>query len=140
MYALNGSGRAAASLTAARVRADCAATYGIADADTIEDFPGDRTASHIHSVTVPGAAAGWADAVARWGSMPLSAVLEPAAILAETGFPVNQMCASGWQATASKLLSAGPYGRELLVADGADGFRAPHGERALPPSPAIFGG
>ena len=45
VYALNGSGRAAASLTSAKVREDCAKTYGIADPDSIEEFPGDRTAS-----------------------------------------------------------------------------------------------
>jgi gamma-glutamyltranspeptidase len=40
-------------------------------------------------VTVPGAAAGWADAVEAWGSgMPLSQVLAPAVALAEAGFPV----------------------------------------------------
>lgn len=45
VYALNGSGRAAASLTSAQVRADCAKTYGIEDPDSIEDFPGDRNAA-----------------------------------------------------------------------------------------------
>lgn len=45
VYALNGSGRSAASLTAAQVRADCAKSYGIEDADSIEEFPGDRNAS-----------------------------------------------------------------------------------------------
>jgi gamma-glutamyltranspeptidase len=45
VYALNGSGRAAASLTSAQVRADCAKTYGIGDPDSIEEFPGDRSAS-----------------------------------------------------------------------------------------------
>ena len=45
VYALNGSGRAAASLTTDQVRRDCAATYGIEDPDSISEFPGDRTAS-----------------------------------------------------------------------------------------------
>ena len=45
VYALNGSGRAAASLTSAQVRADCAKTYGIEDSDSIEEFPGDRNAA-----------------------------------------------------------------------------------------------
>ena len=126
VYALNGSGRAAASLTSAQVRADCAKTYGIADPDSIEDFPGDRSAAHIHSVTVPGAADGWASAVAKWGKLSLAEVLEPAAVLAEEGFPVSQWCSKGWGST--HLLDAGPYGKELLVPDGSAerGFRAPH--------------
>jgi hypothetical protein len=45
VYALNGSGRAAASLTSAQVRADCAKTYGIKDPDSIVEFPGDRSAA-----------------------------------------------------------------------------------------------
>ena len=118
-------GRAAASLTTDQVRRDCAATYGIEDPDSISEFPGDRTASHIHSVTVPGAAAGWADAVERWGSMPLSEILEPAAVLAEEGFPVNQSCSHGWVSSVEKLLAASPNGAQVLVADGSGGHRAP---------------
>ena len=125
VYALNGSGRAAASLTTDQVRRDCAATYGIEDPDSISEFPGDRTASHIHSVTVPGAAAGWADAVERWGSMPLSEILEPAAVLAEEGFPVNQSCSHGWVSAVEKLLGASPNGAQVLVPDGSGGHRAP---------------
>ncbi|MHA2315766.1 MAG: gamma-glutamyltransferase, partial [Candidatus Hermodarchaeia archaeon] len=37
----------------------------------------------VHSVTVPGAAAGWADTVDQFGSLPLSEVLAPAIELAE---------------------------------------------------------
>ena len=125
VYALNGSGRAAASLTTDQVRRDCAATYGIEDPDSISEFPGDRTASHIHSVTVPGAAAGWADAVERWGSMPLSEILEPAAVLAEEGFPVNQSCSHGWVSSVEKLLAASANGAQVLVPDGSGGHRAP---------------
>ena len=52
----------------------------------------------IHSVTVPGAADGWSTAVAKWGKLSLSEVLEPAAVLADEGFPVNQFCSKGWGA------------------------------------------
>ncbi len=50
----------------------------------------------IHSVTVPGAADGWANAVAKWGNLSLAEVLEPAAVLAEEGFPVSQFSSKGW--------------------------------------------
>ena len=47
MSGLNGSGRSPAGLDLDRVRAD-----GIADGDALPTF-------HVHSVTVPGAAAAW---------------------------------------------------------------------------------
>ncbi len=49
-------------------------------------------------VTVPGAAAGCADAVAKWGSghLSLSQILEPAAVLAE-GAPVAPIAAHFWR-------------------------------------------
>ena len=50
----------------------------------------------IHSVTVPGAADGWANAVAKWGKLSLAEVLEPTAVLAEEGFPVRQFSSKGW--------------------------------------------
>ena len=47
-----------------------------------------------HAVTVPGAAALWADCVAMFGRKPLAEVLQPAIELAEEGFPINTI-ASG---------------------------------------------
>ncbi|MCG3222912.1 MAG: gamma-glutamyltransferase, partial [Candidatus Heimdallarchaeota archaeon] len=42
----------------------------------------------IHTITVPGAAAGWVDTVERFGCMPLKDILSPAIELARKGFPV----------------------------------------------------
>ena len=47
----------------------------------------------VHSVTVPGAAAGFEDTIKNFGSgnLTLAQVLEPAIRLAEEGFPVEEL-------------------------------------------------
>jgi gamma-glutamyltranspeptidase/glutathione hydrolase len=119
--ALNGSGRAPAALTLERVAAD-----GFRDA---------LPSTHAHTVTVPGAVAAWADALARHGSLPLAEVLAPAIELAEEGFPVAPLAAIQWHLGALLQLGASPGGRELLV-DGrapraGEIFRNPGLARAL---------
>lgn len=119
--ALNGSGRAPAALTLERLARD-----GFAAA--LPPF-------HAHCVTVPGAVAGWADALARHGSLPLAEVLAPAIALAEGGFPVAPIAAVQWELGAVLQLGATPGGRELLV-DGrapraGEIFRNPGLARAL---------
>jgi len=55
-------------------------------------------ATGIHSVTVPGAVAGWGALHGRFGRLPLGDVLAPAAFYAEDGFPVGIVVAEGWGA------------------------------------------
>lgn len=84
--ALNGSGRSGAACSLERIRSD----LGLAgDRDDSKQIP----MSSVHAVTVPGAAAGWADTVERFGSgkLSLAEILEPAAVLAEEGFPVSEL-------------------------------------------------
>ena len=59
---------------------------------------GHRTmpASGIHSVTVPGAVAGWAAAHRRFGRLPWEELFEDAIRLAEDGHPVHEVIASLW--------------------------------------------
>ena len=57
------------------------------------------------AVTVPGAAAGWADAAARFGRMPLSELMKPAVRLAEDGFALTPQIASAWRGSESLLCS-----------------------------------
>eukprot|EP00753_Platysulcus_tardus_P003907 PLAT12502.23.p1 GENE.PLAT12502.23~~PLAT12502.23.p1 ORF type:complete len:547 (+),score=202.28 PLAT12502.23:155-1795(+) len=102
--AVNGSGRAPAALTRERA---------MADAGLDEDATA-LPATHIHTVTVPGAAAGWADVIDRWGTMSLAEVVEPAAVLADEGFPVSRITARSWAKQVDKLLS-GPHCEELLI-------------------------
>jgi gamma-glutamyltranspeptidase/glutathione hydrolase len=68
----------------------------------------------VHSVTVPGAAAGWIDSLEHFGSMTLEEVLKPAIILGEKGFPVAPLTARLWDLGVSKL-TTGPWGEEMLL-------------------------
>lgn len=88
IYALNGSGRAGSKCTLDAIR-------------TKLNIPADRVDAEIpktspHAVTVPGAAAGWCDAVERFGSgkLDIRRILTPAIELGEKGFPVSEIAAS----------------------------------------------
>jgi gamma-glutamyltranspeptidase/glutathione hydrolase len=76
---------------------------------------------HAHTVTVPGACAGWCDLITRHGTMRLAEILAPAIRLAEEGFPVAPLTAHFWQRGAENQLASAPGGRALTL----DG-RGPH--------------
>jgi len=99
--ALNGSGRAPAAL----------------DLELLarEGLDGGLPEHHPHTVTVPGAVAGWADALERRGSLPMATVLEPAVRLAEAGFAVTPVIAVQWAAGVPTQLAHWPGGEELAV-------------------------
>ena len=99
--ALNGSGRAPAALTLELLQA--------------QGFGEALPELHAHTVTVPGACAGWCDLVARHGRLPMSAVLAPAIELAERGFPVAPITAHAWAAGAQRQLQRSAAGAELLL-------------------------
>ena len=102
---LNGSGRAPATLTS----------------ELLTGLGHDIMPSNgVHTVTVPGAAAGWADTLDRFGSMGLSEVLEPAIGLGENGFPVAPLTARSWGRGVPKLKS-GPHAEEMLIDGRAPG-------------------
>eukprot|EP00929_Paragymnodinium_shiwhaense_P049427 TRINITY_DN24932_c0_g1_i3.p1 TRINITY_DN24932_c0_g1~~TRINITY_DN24932_c0_g1_i3.p1 ORF type:complete len:559 (+),score=152.90 TRINITY_DN24932_c0_g1_i3:90-1766(+) len=114
--AMNGSGRTPAALSLERAQKDCP---GCGD-----ELP----MLHAHTVTVPGSAAGWADAVAKWGRLPLAEALAPATKLADEGFPVSPITAHHWQ-QGERQLRSGPHCAELMVAAAKPGER-PHTPRA----------
>jgi gamma-glutamyltranspeptidase/glutathione hydrolase len=60
-------------------------------------------AGGIHTVTVPGAVAGWSVLHARFGALPMSDVLAPAIFYADAGFPVSDVIAGAWAGFAGKL-------------------------------------
>ena len=99
--ALNGSGRAPAGLSLERLRA--------------EGFGAELPPYHAHTVTVPGACAGWCDLIERYGSLALAQILEPAIGLASEGFPVAPMTAHFWQSGAQRQLQSAPNGQELTM-------------------------
>ncbi|KAF4506505.1 hypothetical protein G6O67_006584 [Ophiocordyceps sinensis] len=118
--ALNGSGRSGAKCTLDTIRRD----LGIPDG-TVGEIP----PLSAHAVTVPGAAAGWVDAVERFGSgkLDMAAILDPAIQLGERGFPVSEVIGEYWTASESMLRKASPNFAEMLKRDPAarDGVCAP---------------
>ncbi|XP_035268015.1 glutathione hydrolase-like YwrD proenzyme isoform X1 [Anguilla rostrata] len=94
---LNGSGRSPRALTL-----DLLSGLGFSEAQPPSVF-------HALNVTVPGAAAGWCDTIQLFGSkkLTLGEVLEPAAELAERGFPVAEVTAHHWAKWSKALEDAG---------------------------------
>ena len=102
--ALNGSGRAPAALNLARVKKE----LGTCHPSSLPPF-------HPHTITVPGACAGWCDLVEHHGSLSMAEVLAPAIRLAEAGFPVAPITAYFWQRGAESQLKTALNGRELTL-------------------------
>jgi gamma-glutamyltranspeptidase / glutathione hydrolase len=59
--------------------------------------------SGIHSVTVPGAVAGWDALLSRFGRKSFAEVLAPTIAYAKAGFPVTEIFGDDWVATAGYL-------------------------------------
>jgi gamma-glutamyltranspeptidase/glutathione hydrolase len=82
--ALNGSGRSGGNCTLETICKDLG----------LEDGEGGKIPLlSVHSVTVPGAAAGWVDTVEKFGSgnLTMADVLAPAIEMGERGFPVSEL-------------------------------------------------
>lgn len=99
VYALNGSGRAGSKATPAF----------FASRD-LKEIP----SSGILSVSVPGAPQAWADALQRFGTIPLSKALEPAITYAEQGFPVTPRLAADFRESRRKLSADAELNRTFL--------------------------
>src|SRR5258706_5122006 len=99
--ALNGSGRAPAKLTLDRLKKD--------------GFTTELPPFHVHTVTVPGACAGWFDLIQKHGSLAMSEILAPAIRLASEGFPVAPLTSHYWQRGAERQLKSALNGRELTI-------------------------
>ncbi len=93
LHGLNGSGRAPAGLSVGRVR--------IAGLDTMPDHG-------WLPVTVPGAPAAWRDLHRRFGSLPFSRLLEPAAGYAERGHPASPISVWHWRWQVEECIRASP--------------------------------
>ena len=99
--ALNGSGRAPAALTLERLK----------KAGISSEMP----PYHAHTVTVPGACAGWCDLIEKHGSLSMAEILAPAIRLASEGFPVAPLTSYFWQRSAQRQLKSAPNGLELTI-------------------------
>jgi gamma-glutamyltranspeptidase/glutathione hydrolase len=71
----------------------------------------------IHTVTVPGAVAGWDALRTRFGKLPFSEILAPAIFYAERGFPVTDVIAATWERLAEGL-AAEPSAARTYMPDG----------------------
>ena len=110
--ALNGSGRAPTALTIDLLEQQNLISNR---QSKISNQTRQLPAYHAHTVTVPGACAGWCDLITRHGTMPLAEILAPAIRLAEEGFPVAPLTAHFWQRGAENQLASAPGGRALTL-------------------------
>ncbi len=104
------------------------------------DFFKSRDVSHIplfgmHSVSVPGAVAGWYKLHQKYGKLPMSRNFAPAIEYADKGFPVSDIIATQWKRPEERL-RATPDAARVLLKDGraprhGDLFRMPELARTL---------
>lgn len=96
VHCVNGSGRSPQGLTLDLLKERYPKGDEV-DTERFRDSP--------HSVTVPGAAQGWEDFCKRHGSGKFSfaQLLEPAAELADEGFPVGPVTAHHWRAGVTTI-------------------------------------
>src|SRR5262245_27487522 len=102
LLGLNASGWAPAALTPALLR-----SRGITE----------MPESGIHTVTVPGAVAGWEAMRAQLGRLSMADLLAPAIFYAEHGFPVSDIIAAWWQTWTAKL-AADPNAADTYLPHG----------------------
>lgn len=99
VHGLNSSGRSGSLMTLDRVRADHGDTMPHAGAAT---------------VNVPGALDGYLELHRKFGTMELGDLFEPAAVLAEEGFPVGLKIAQAWDAGSALLRKFSPGSTDYL--------------------------
>jgi gamma-glutamyltranspeptidase/glutathione hydrolase len=92
VYTLNSSGMAPTGATLARLNA-LGYRWNANNWGPGSGMPG----RGILTVTVPGAAWGWDEALRRFGTKTFKEVLQPAIDYAENGFPVSQRIAHDWR-------------------------------------------
>lgn len=102
LYGLNASGPAPSALTADWIR-----DQGHTIVPTLGPIP----------VTVPGSLRGWQAALARFGSRPLSELLQRASDYARHGFPVSERIAQKW-ARSTEMMSQHTHSRRVWLPHG----------------------
>jgi gamma-glutamyltranspeptidase / glutathione hydrolase len=83
----------------------------------------------IHTVTVPGAVAGWEALRTRLGTLPMSDLLSAAIVYADEGFPVSDVIAAHWATFVDDLAGEAEASKTYLPGGrpprGGDVFRNP---------------
>ena len=102
---INGSGRSPHGMTWDRIQQAHPATAELSSLSEPPRIDADRFRDSALSVTIPGAAQGWYDLYQRHGSgrFTFAELLEPAAQLAEQGFPVAPITAFHWSSGMSQI-------------------------------------
>jgi gamma-glutamyltranspeptidase/glutathione hydrolase len=121
LYGLNASGWSPAGMTLEFLKG--------------KGIEGELPGRGVHTVTVPGAVAGWAALHQRFGRLPLATDLAPAIWYAENGFPVMEVTAGLWSRSV-QMLAADPESRATFLLDGrsprpGETFRNPNLARSL---------
>ena len=106
LVALNASGRAGALMTRAEL---------------LRRGRTRMPESGIETVTVPGALAGWAELLRKYGTITLAQALEPAIRYAEEGYPVTPIIAADWKDQTAYLMRDSAARATYLI----DGEHAP---------------
>src|SRR5256885_6722916 len=95
----------------------------------------DMPAGGVHTVTVPGAVAGWESMRERFGTLSMADLLAPAIFYADDGFPVSEIIAGTWAGLTETLAvetslskTYFPNGRAPYA---GEGFRNPDLARSL---------
>ena len=89
LYGLNASGRSPKSLT-----------RQVFHDKNLKDIPNHGPLPW----SVPGCVDGWHELHARFGSRPLVELIQPSIEMAEEGYPVSELIASGWKGSQKELL------------------------------------
>jgi len=71
----------------------------------------------VLSITVPGVVDGWAELLAKHGTIPLARALAPAIEYARSGYPVSEIIAEQWKG-AESVLRADPVTAATFLVDG----------------------
>jgi gamma-glutamyltranspeptidase/glutathione hydrolase len=69
----------------------------------------------IHTLTVPGAVAGWEALHSRFGKLGLDQILAPAIYYAENGYPVTERIAESWAGIAKRMSTAPNFASTWLI-------------------------
>ena len=80
-------------------------------------YAGGMPEAGVHSITVPGAVAGWALLLERFGRTPLARVLEAATTLAAEGFPVAEITSEEWH-NQEPFLRGDPEAAKTFLPEG----------------------
>jgi gamma-glutamyltranspeptidase/glutathione hydrolase len=107
--AINGSGRAPASLTLDLLRKN--GFKERAKDESLQSLP----PYHPFTITVPGACAGWCDLIERHGLLSMAEILAPAIRLAEEGFAVAPVTSHFWRRAAVNQLKESLNGCEMTI-------------------------